>query len=115
MIFHKIMLAKSLSVLYNNNTLTKHRGGNNVHIRFTKAVASRLSREVGSNSFHRRAVTSAAPFCHNASLVTHFADCDKIPEDEVFAFLGKRRGLLDGVCITGRRTASSERPGGFYY
>ena len=41
------------------------------------------------------------PFCHNASLVTHFADCDKMPEDEVFAFLGKRRGLLDGVCITG--------------
>ena len=41
------------------------------------------------------------PFCHNASLVTHVADCSKIPEDEVFAFLGKRRGLLDGVCITG--------------
>lgn len=41
------------------------------------------------------------PFCHNAALVTHPADCERIPEDEVFAFLCKRRGLLDGVCITG--------------
>ncbi|HIT50878.1 MAG TPA: radical SAM protein, partial [Candidatus Aveggerthella excrementigallinarum] len=25
----------------------------------------------------------------------------RVPEDELFAFLGKRHGLLDGVCVTG--------------
>lgn len=41
------------------------------------------------------------PFCHNASLVTHFSEYEKISEDEVLSFLEKRKGLLDGVCITG--------------
>jgi len=41
------------------------------------------------------------PFCHNAALVTHCDARDRISEDEVFTFLNKRRGLLDGVCITG--------------
>lgn len=41
------------------------------------------------------------PFCHNASLVTHVDSDNDIPEEEVFAFLKKRRGILDGVCITG--------------
>ncbi len=39
------------------------------------------------------------PFCHNASLVTHIGD--ELPTEELFSFLDKRRGLLDGVCITG--------------
>lgn len=38
------------------------------------------------------------PFCHNSSLVL---GTDAISEDEVFAFLKKRQGLLDGVAITG--------------
>lgn len=42
------------------------------------------------------------PFCHNASLVVPgpegFLTLD---QDEVRAFLEKRRGILDGVCITG--------------
>ena len=41
------------------------------------------------------------PFCHNASLVTHVDRKNDIPEEEVLAFFKKRRGLLDGVCITG--------------
>lgn len=41
------------------------------------------------------------PFCHNASLVTHVDLANTIPEAEVFAFLKKRQGVLDGVCITG--------------
>ncbi len=41
------------------------------------------------------------PFCHNASLVTHTDDIEKIKEDEFFAFLNKRVGLLDGVCVSG--------------
>ncbi len=40
------------------------------------------------------------PFCHNALLVTEKMT-DIIPEDEIFSFLRKRSGILDGVCITG--------------
>lgn len=40
------------------------------------------------------------PFCHNALLVT--GGCtDTLSEEEVFAFLEKRKGILDAVCITG--------------
>lgn len=41
------------------------------------------------------------PFCHNASLVLHGDQNERIPEDEIFSFLKKRRGILDGVCVTG--------------
>ena len=41
------------------------------------------------------------PFCHNASLVISPDTSDTISEEEIFAFLKKRRGFLDGVCITG--------------
>lgn len=40
------------------------------------------------------------PFCHNASIVTE-TPAETIGEDELFAFLEKRRGILDGVCVTG--------------
>lgn len=40
------------------------------------------------------------PFCHNADLVLGGAS-EEVPLEEFFAFLSKRRGLLDGVCITG--------------
>jgi pyruvate formate lyase activating enzyme len=42
------------------------------------------------------------PFCHNASLVlSDRADDHSVSEEEFFAFLQKRRGILEGVCITG--------------
>ena len=41
------------------------------------------------------------PFCHNASLVLTPKDVPEIPEEEFFAFLQKRHGVLEGVCITG--------------
>lgn len=41
------------------------------------------------------------PFCHNASLVTHIDRENFVSEDEFFSFLNKRKGILDGVCITG--------------
>ena len=41
------------------------------------------------------------PFCHNASLVLSPAMCEKITEEELFAFLTSRAGKLSGVCITG--------------
>ncbi len=40
------------------------------------------------------------PFCHNALLVTEKAE-GFISEEEIFAFLKKRQGILDGVCVTG--------------
>lgn len=41
------------------------------------------------------------PFCHNASLVLRADEAQELDENEIIAFLKKRRGLLDGVCITG--------------
>ena len=42
------------------------------------------------------------PFCHNASLVlSDRSDDSLISEEELFSFLQKRRGILEGVCITG--------------
>ena len=41
------------------------------------------------------------PFCHNASLVLRAGEVDEIPMEQLFSYLDKRGGLLDGVCITG--------------
>lgn len=40
------------------------------------------------------------PFCHNAPLVLGGAEV-AMNEEAFFQFLKKRRGLLDGVCVTG--------------
>ena len=43
------------------------------------------------------------PFCHNASLVIgeRVRESATLPEEEFFAFLKKRRGILEGVCVSG--------------
>lgn len=41
------------------------------------------------------------PFCHNASLVLNPSSQPEIEEEEFFAFLDKRKGVLEGVCVTG--------------
>ncbi len=41
------------------------------------------------------------PFCHNSALVSRIRAEDRIDEGEIFSYLEKRRGLLDGVSITG--------------
>lgn len=41
------------------------------------------------------------PFCHNALLVTRLEESPILTEDEVMDFLKKRRGLLDGVVLSG--------------
>lgn len=41
------------------------------------------------------------PFCHNASLVLPELFPDALDEDDFFAFLRKRQGVLDGVAVTG--------------
>ena len=40
------------------------------------------------------------PFCQNGGLAEGY-ETSRIPESEVFELLKKRRGLLDGVCVTG--------------
>ncbi len=40
------------------------------------------------------------PFCHNASLVLRESE-STISEEEFFKLLSRRKGILDGVCITG--------------
>lgn len=41
------------------------------------------------------------PFCHNAELVLRPGEQPEIPDEEFFAMLRKRKGLLDGVAVTG--------------
>lgn len=41
------------------------------------------------------------PFCHNARLVTELDKDEVYSEEEIFDYLRKRVGILDGVCITG--------------
>ena len=41
------------------------------------------------------------PFCQNSELVLCPKAVDEIPMSDIFAYLNKRKGLLDGVCITG--------------
>ncbi len=41
----------------------------------------------------------ACPYCHNSSLITSIKGT--ITEDDIFKYLDKREGLIDGVCITG--------------
>lgn len=40
-------------------------------------------------------------FCHNSSLVTDYESLPAYSQDEIFDYLKKRIGLLDGVCVTG--------------
>ncbi len=41
------------------------------------------------------------PFCHNAPLVTDIDARDGMEYEDFFKFLEKRRGILDGVALTG--------------
>lgn len=40
-------------------------------------------------------------FCHNAALVLDSENLDVLPESEVLSYLEKRKGILEGVCVTG--------------
>ena len=42
------------------------------------------------------------PFCQNGNLVLSPENEPSISEEEVLAFLKKRSGILEGVCISGR-------------
>ena len=50
-------------------------------------------------------------FCHNSSLVTDYESLPTYSQEEIFEYLKKRKGLLDGVCITGGEpTLNSDLP-----
>lgn len=51
------------------------------------------------------------PFCHNRDLVTGPLPA-AMDSGELLAFLAKRKGLLDGVCVTRRRAPAPPRAGG---
>lgn len=40
-------------------------------------------------------------FCHNSALVLDYATLPYYSEKEIFTYLEKRKGILDGVCISG--------------
>ena len=41
------------------------------------------------------------PFCHNSDLVLNPSFSARIPEEEIFNFLKKRKNVLSRICITG--------------
>ena len=41
------------------------------------------------------------PFCHNAFLVTQLSASAEISQTEIIEYITRRKGILDGVCITG--------------
>lgn len=41
------------------------------------------------------------PFCHNKNLVCQVPENSIYTEEEIYSYLRKRTGILDGVCITG--------------
>ena len=51
------------------------------------------------------------PFCHNSSLVLDYQALPLIDEQSVIDYLEKRKGLLDGVCVSGGEpTLQSDLP-----
>ncbi|MDR2043149.1 MAG: anaerobic ribonucleoside-triphosphate reductase activating protein [Clostridium sp.] len=53
------------------------------------------------------------PFCHNAPLVLYPERQAPVPEEAVFDLLRKRRGILEGVCVTGGEPTLQEDLGSF--
>ena len=51
------------------------------------------------------------PYCHNPGLVPpEQSEGSEIPEAEVLSFLERRKGTLDGVCITGGEPTLQPEP-----
>lgn len=40
-------------------------------------------------------------FCHNSSLVLDYKDLPEYSQDEIFNYLSKRKGVIEGVCVSG--------------
>ena len=48
------------------------------------------------------------PFCHNGPLVVDLNNQQVIEEEEIFSYLTKRKGIIEGVCISGGEPTLSE-------
>lgn len=56
-----------------------------------------------------RGCNFVCPFCHNASLIAFGEDgAETLSHEYVFDFLRKRKGMLDGVCISGGEPLAQE-------
>lgn len=53
------------------------------------------------------------PFCHNSSLLTNKNNSNTINIQTIFDYLDKRKGLIDGVCISGGEPLLHEDIGEF--
>ena len=53
------------------------------------------------------------PFCHNALLVTELDEAEEYDEDEIIEYLKKRKGLLDGIAVTGGEPLMTQETVGF--
>lgn len=53
------------------------------------------------------------PFCHNAVLVLHPGQAEHLSEADVLDFLSRRRGLLDGVVLSGGEPLLRDGAGDF--
>ena len=40
-------------------------------------------------------------FCHNSALVLNGQTLPTIPEEEILSYLQKRKGIIDGLCVSG--------------
>ena len=50
-------------------------------------------------------------FCHNSALVLDYKTLPHIDESEILSYLEKRKGILEGLCITGGEpTLNSDLP-----
>lgn len=49
------------------------------------------------------------PFCHNASLVVGHEHKESYTDEDILSYLKKRKGILDGVCITGGEPLINKR------
>lgn len=56
--------------------------------------------KVGATMF-TGACNFCCPFCHNAGLVLHPQSEPTISSEEIERFLERRKGITDGICITG--------------
>ena len=54
-------------------------------------------------------------FCHNSPLVVDFKNLPEIPHEEIFDYLQKRKGVLEGVCISGGEPTLESDLGDFCY